>query len=279
MEVTKTGTGILEATDVYAIQNNASITVENKDVTYSIHSKNFVDTDCMLKDWVPNYLDANYPTEEEFRSCRLSEYPIDTVLELCDNEGNWGDYIPSPFIITGSGLFCTSFTPMSSKVRLHFDYGIYQGGYETLVIEGLLPNTMYRICLCAEEMYDAGSKQYYNRIPYVYVVQCKNNEDESVLYINNIAPDENGAIDTSLMMSPTTIIIPDDTSAFSNSITATYDTAYKVDQHYNEQSVIPQSGTAVAEALNNLVTIMQGSSIDDITAAGVTSKVVILYED
>ncbi len=279
MEVTKSDTGVLELNDVYAIQNNANITVENKNVTYSFYSKNFVDADCRLKDWVENFYDTNYATSEEFRSCTLSEYPIGTIIALYDDSED--SYSSHTFgcDFTGAGIFFTTVYPIGSKIQIHFDYNYYSPGYAILEVQGLIPNTEYKIYFDVEETYDETSQKYYNRIPRIYVLQCASseNEGESILYADDYSPDENGVLDASLMMSPTTIIVPNSPDAFNNLITATYDTEYKVDQNYNEDSVIPQSGAAVAEALDSLVTIIQGSSIDDIPDS-VTSKIVIMYD-
>lgn len=279
MEVTKSDTGVLELNDVYAIQNNANITVENKNVTYSFYSKNFVDTKCCLKDWVENFYDTNYATSEEFRSCTLSEYPIEMIAQFNEDNGDLAGY-EHLAALTGTGIFVCSFTALANNASINFNYSNYYiGDYASIFVHNLQVNATYKLIIQVEETYDEGSERYYNRIPRVYLLQLANNEDDSVLYVGGVEPDASGNIDSSLMMSPTTIIVSNSSDAFNNLITATYDTEYKVDQNYNEDSVIPQSGTAVAEALDSLVTVMKGSSIDDITAAGVTSKVVILYED
>ena len=279
MEVTKSDTGVLELNDVYAIQNNANITVENKNVTYSFYSKNFVDTKCCLKDWVENFNDTNYATSEEFRSCTLSEYPIGMIVVFSEDNGELAGYA-HPTDLTGTGIFVSSFTALANNATINFDYSKYYPDYNQIDVHNLQVNATYKLIIQVEETYDEGSERYYNRIPRVYLLQLANNEDDSVLYVGGVEPDASGNIDSSLMMSPTTIIVSDSVDAITSSpITVTYDTEYKVDQHYNKDSVIPQSGTAVAEALDSLVTVMKGSSIDDITAAGVTSKVVILYED
>lgn len=278
MEVTKSDTGVLELNDVYAIQNNANITVENKNVTYSFYSKNFVDTKCCLKDWVENFYDTNYETSEEFRSCTLSEYPIEMIVQFTEDNGDSAGYGYSTDL-TGTSIFMGSFTALANNASINFGDGNYNPGYNHIDVHNLQVNATYKLIVQVEEIYDESSKRYYNRIPRVYLLQLANNEDDSVLYISGVEPDASGNIDSSLMMSPTTIIVPNSLDAFNNLITATYDTEYKVDQHYNKDSAIPQSGTAVEDALNSLVTVMKGSSIDDITAAGVTSKVVILYEE
>lgn len=279
MEVTKSDTGILELNDVYAIQNNANITVENKDVTYSFYSKNFVDTKCCLKDWVENFYDTNFETEGEWKSRTLFERPIEMIAQFNEDNGDLAGY-EDLAALTGTGIFVSSFTALANNASINFDYSYYTGDYASIFVHNLQVNATYKLIIQVEETYDEGSERYYNRIPRVYLLQLANNEDDSVLYVGGVEPDASGNIDSSLMMSPTTIIVSDSVDAITSSpITVTYDTEYKVDQHYNKDSVIPQSGTAVEEALNSLVTVMKGSSIDDITAAGVTSKVVILYED
>lgn len=290
MEVSKTGLEILQLDDIYPIQNNAKITVSGTGaepgVTLGFYSENLLTDECIGSPGygasettsrddlygvinITLYVDYSYYTTEEDGSDRIAETGISFIGMGSTSEQYFKVELPEDAIAFSSVYFLAS-GPFG-VTSLEIPRELFKGGNTYIIPVEIIPTGNV-------ENPQAG---VYFPEQYLKVKYCLQATSTDTYTYSEVAINDDGTLDTSKLTYPTTIIGPSSTNfpsiSSQRTITATYDTEYKVDQHYNAKSAIPQSGTAVAEALDSLVTIVQGTSIEDIPSS-VTNKIVILYE-
>lgn len=240
LEITKSGKGGVALEDIYPVQNDATLKTTGANETVYIGEENLV-TSIPNKGVLTTYSLSLLGTEVTLQSS--------STVSLIDGYAQYTLKLNSKSL---TQICDSSSTPVvkvaTSKLALDTDY----------------------ILRLEFDPTEANATQIILRNAYMIDITNTTATDAKT---SRIVSDANGNLNSSAMRYPNSYIMSKNTNS---TITAEYDTEYKVDQSFDKTSVIPQSGIAVQEALDDMIYACEGDTLSDIPT-DCTAKLVVLY--